>query len=192
MVFSAHGIACLTLDRALPLNPARRHPAARSNQDFRLHICHALERPEHKTLSLWLARSSVHPTGDFCQDGAPAALVSTCWSPLDDSAETNRSLLHFIIIMIGMQFRGKWCYRHACAAGRVCDVLLTTGANLVRFVLGVHGAQYFVHELIGSWAGTSSHSRMISHDGRAYVQGFASCLVLVHVCSFAYNLWVMG
>ena len=29
------------------------------------------------------------------------------------------------------------------------------GANLVGFVLGVDGAQYFVHELIGSWDGMS-------------------------------------
>ena len=38
------------------------------------------------------------------------------------------------------------------------------GANLVGFVLGVDGAQYFAHELIGSWAGTSSHFREISPD----------------------------
>jgi hypothetical protein len=29
------------------------------------------------------------------------------------------------------------------------------GANLVGFVLGVDGAQYFAHELISSWAGMS-------------------------------------
>jgi hypothetical protein len=30
------------------------------------------------------------------------------------------------------------------------------GLNLVGFVLGVDGAQYFVHEVIGSWDGKFS------------------------------------
>jgi hypothetical protein len=29
------------------------------------------------------------------------------------------------------------------------------GANLIGFVLGMDGAQYFVHELVSSWAGKS-------------------------------------
>jgi hypothetical protein len=34
-------------------------------------------------------------------------------------------------------------------------MLLVIGANLVGFVLGVDGAQYFAHELVGRWDGKS-------------------------------------
>jgi hypothetical protein len=36
------------------------------------------------------------------------------------------------------------------------------GANYVGFVLGVDGAQYFVHELIGSWDGMSLPETFVS------------------------------
>ena len=103
-----------------------------------------------------------------------------------------RILIHFVYLFIyGIQFGSKWWYRHACAAGGVGNVLLMMGANLVGFVLGVDGAQYFAHELIGSWAGTSSHfSELLwtSLIETCTVQAFASCLALVHACSLGYNL----
>jgi hypothetical protein len=38
-------------------------------------------------------------------------------------------------------------------------ILLWMGTNLISFVLSVVGAQYFMHELIGSWSGMS-HSEI--------------------------------
>jgi hypothetical protein len=32
------------------------------------------------------------------------------------------------------------------------------GANLIGFVLGMDGAQYFAHELVSNWAGESRFS----------------------------------
>ncbi|KAH9070809.1 hypothetical protein EDB83DRAFT_2517978 [Lactarius deliciosus] len=40
-------------------------------------------------------------------------------------------------------FGDKWWYRHACAAGGVCNVSLMMGANLVGLDLGVDGTWYF-------------------------------------------------
>jgi len=42
-----------------------------------------------------------------------------------------------------------------CAAGGVFNILLMMGGNLVGFVLGMDGAQYFAHQLVSSWDGKS-------------------------------------
>jgi hypothetical protein len=56
----------------------------------------------------------------------------------------------------GTKFGERWWYRHACAAGGVFTILLMMGANLVGFVVGMDGAQYFAYQLVSSWSGESS------------------------------------
>ncbi|KAH9978634.1 hypothetical protein BGW80DRAFT_1455404 [Lactifluus volemus] len=51
-------------------------------------------------------------------------------------------------------------------AGGVFNILLLMGANLVGFVLGVDGAQYFVHEMTGCWDGNPRNS-IRANDGVA-------------------------
>ncbi len=65
------------LDRALPLHPARRHPAARRHQCPRLYIRRALARPEPEAVGLGLARRAVHPAGGHGEEGPPA-VAGTC------------------------------------------------------------------------------------------------------------------
>jgi hypothetical protein len=61
-----------------------------------------------------------------------------------------------------MEFVETWWEHHVYAAGGVFNtmILLLMGANLIDFVLSVNGAQYFMHELIGSWNGMS-HSEIL-------------------------------
>jgi hypothetical protein len=57
------------------------------------------------------------------------------------------------------------------------------GANLVGFVLGVDGAQYFLHELIGSWAGMS-RPRILERISLIEVprHPFSPCCMRVFIC----------
>ena len=63
--------------------------------------------------------------------------------------------MNTFLLFLCMQFGERWWYRHACAAGGVFNILLMMGANLVGFVLGMDGAQYFARELVSSWDGKS-------------------------------------
>jgi len=94
----------------------------------------------------WLAALFILPEVT-ARKALPPSLVRAC-------ASTSGKLV-LIRLCFRTQFGDKWWYRHVCAAGGVCNVLLMMGANLVGFVLGVDGAQYFAYELISSWAGTS-------------------------------------
>jgi len=46
-------------------------------------------------------------------------------------------------------------YRHAAALGAVGNVLMMMGANLVGFVIGTEGVEFFVGELFGTIQGRS-------------------------------------
>ena len=93
-------------------------------------------------------------------------------------------------LVLCMQFGERWWYRHACAVGGVFNILLMMGANLVGFVLGVDGAQYFAHELVISWEG-KSYSKLKSPSRTSLIdvptQVFVSSLSHVLVCSLAYR-----
>jgi len=97
-----------------------------------------------------LARSDIHPAGDHGKEGT-AAVNGAC--PILSISQNEPILTCFFVLC--MQFGERWWYRHACAAGGVFNILLMMGANLVGFVLGMDGAQYFAHELVSSWEGKS-------------------------------------
>ncbi|KAJ7639190.1 MBOAT, membrane-bound O-acyltransferase family-domain-containing protein [Roridomyces roridus] len=44
-------------------------------------------------------------------------------------------------------------YRHVCALGAVCNILMMMAANLVGFVIGLEGLQFFVQRLFGTTEG---------------------------------------
>jgi len=46
-------------------------------------------------------------------------------------------------------------YRHVAALGAVGNVLMMMGANLVGFVIGTEGVEFFVGELFGTIQGQS-------------------------------------
>jgi hypothetical protein len=58
------------------------------------------------------------------------------------------------------QFGKMPWYRHVCAIGGVLNILMMMTANLVGFVIGVHGIKHLIQQLTESWDGLLSH-RMI-------------------------------
>jgi hypothetical protein len=67
-------------------------------------------------------------------------------------------------------------------------ILLWMGPNLINFVLSVDGAQYFMHELIGSWSGMSHSEIFLTLFSLIEVpQEFAFSSSLARVYLLAYN-----
>ncbi|KAH9043958.1 MBOAT, membrane-bound O-acyltransferase family-domain-containing protein [Lactarius pseudohatsudake] len=121
-------------------------------------------RAWHRSYNLWIVRYLYIPLGGTKRLAATSIVVFTfvaLWHDLSTRLLAWGWLAAlFILPEVAAKkafppslFGDKWWYRHACAAGGVGNVLLMMGANLVGFVLGVDGAQYFAHELISSWAG---------------------------------------
>ena len=140
-------------------------------------------RSWHRSYNLWIVRYLYVPLGGSHRLAATSVLIFTfvaLWhdlSPrllawgwlaalfilpeviarraLPPSMVRALTLYERIVSYSVMQFGDRWWYRHVCAAGGVFNVLLMMGANLVGFVLGMDGAQYFAHELVSSWDGMS-------------------------------------
>lgn len=121
-------------------------------------------RAWHRSYNLWIVRYLYVPLGGTRRLAATSILVFTfvaLWHDLSPRLLAWGWLAALFILpevaarkaLPSSLFGDKWWYRHVCAAGGVCNVLLMMGANLVGFVLGVDGARYFAHELISSWAG---------------------------------------
>ncbi|PFH46767.1 hypothetical protein AMATHDRAFT_82449 [Amanita thiersii Skay4041] len=51
------------------------------------------------------------------------------------------------------KYRKEGWYRHVCGLGAVANILMMMGANLVGFVIGLEGLQFFVQELLGTIQG---------------------------------------
>ncbi|KAH9006659.1 MBOAT-domain-containing protein [Lactarius deliciosus] len=112
----------------------RRHAAARCHQYPRFHIRRALPRPEPQAVGLGLARRAVHPAGSRGEEGVPA-VSSACLRPRLSGrfCGDSQHRVHF----------DSGGAHHVGGGGGMCNVLLMMGANLLGFVLGVDGAQYF-------------------------------------------------
>jgi len=52
------------------------------------------------------------------------------------------------LLLPASKYEKHWWYRHICALGGVVNVFIMMSANLVGFVIGLEGVQYFVHELL--------------------------------------------
>lgn len=57
------------------------------------------------------------------------------------------------IILPPSKFLSKPWYRHVCALAGAFNCLLMTAANLVGFVIGLDGLQYFLDRLLGTGSG---------------------------------------
>ncbi|KAI0247695.1 MBOAT-domain-containing protein [Lactifluus subvellereus] len=121
-------------------------------------------RAWHRSYNLWIVRYLYIPLGGTHRLVATSVLIFTfvaLWHDLSPRLLAWGWLAAILIFPEVMAkrtlppslFGERWWYRHVCAAGGVFNILLMMGANLVGFVLGVDGAQYFVRELIGSWDG---------------------------------------
>ncbi|KAI0293499.1 MBOAT, membrane-bound O-acyltransferase family-domain-containing protein [Multifurca ochricompacta] len=123
-------------------------------------------RAWHRSYNLWIVRYLYIPLGGTRRLAATSVLIFTfvaLWHDLSPRLLAWGWLAALFIlpeqgakyIFFVAQFGDRWWYRHACAIGGVFNVLLMMGANLVGFVLGLDGAQYFARELINSWGGIS-------------------------------------
>ncbi|KAI9453325.1 MBOAT, membrane-bound O-acyltransferase family-domain-containing protein [Lactarius psammicola] len=121
-------------------------------------------RAWHRSYNLWIVRYLYIPLGGTRRLAATSILVFTfvaLWHDLSPRLLAWGWLAALFILpevaarkaLPPSLFGDEWWYRHVCAAGGVCNVLLMMCANLIGFVLGVDGARYFAHELISSWAG---------------------------------------
>ncbi|KAH9970728.1 hypothetical protein BGW80DRAFT_1446876 [Lactifluus volemus] len=87
-----------------------------------------------------------------------STLASPCQPPLPlaAAAASVTCILVWGKVVVPPHMSGRWGLQH----------LAIDGANLVCFVLGVDGVQYFVHELTGGWDGNPRNS-IRANDGVA-------------------------
>lgn len=62
---------------------------------------------------------------------------------------------HVHITHAFLQYDQRWWYRHVCALGAVGNMMMMMAANLVGFVIGTDGVQFFLQRLTGSIEGES-------------------------------------
>ncbi|KAH9991748.1 MBOAT-domain-containing protein [Russula vinacea] len=121
-------------------------------------------RSWHRSYNLWIVRYLYVPLGGTHRLVATSVLIFTfvaLWHDLSPRLLAWGWLAALFILPEVMARRAlppstfgeRWWYRHACAVGGVFNILLMMGANLVGFVVGMDGTQYFAHQLVNSWSG---------------------------------------
>ncbi|KAI0288928.1 MBOAT, membrane-bound O-acyltransferase family-domain-containing protein [Russula brevipes] len=121
-------------------------------------------RAWHRSYNLWIVRYLYIPLGGSYRLAATSVLIFTfvaLWHDLSSRLLAWGWLAALFILpevlarraLPPSAFGERWWYRYACAAGGVFNILLMMGANLIGFVLGVDGMQYFARELVSSWDG---------------------------------------
>lgn len=121
-------------------------------------------RSWHRSYNLWIVRYIYIPLG-----GTKNALFTTVlvfsfvalWHDLSFKLLAWGWLVSLFIIpeiaaraaLPPSKFASAPWYRHVCALGAVFNILMMMGANLVGFVIGVDGVQYFLSQLIGTSEG---------------------------------------
>jgi hypothetical protein len=129
-----------------------------------------------------LARGTFYPPGGNGKEDTPSingacAVISSILCTLRVSP---------LVTVLCAQFGEKWWYRHICAIGGVFNILMMMGANLVGFVVGMDGAQYFAYQLVGSWSGECLPP-MYRPALHVRAQVFVSSSSRLPVCSLAYS-----
>ncbi|TFY83924.1 hypothetical protein EWM64_g90 [Hericium alpestre] len=121
-------------------------------------------RSWHRSYNLWLVRYIYIPLGGTKRVALSTVLIFSfvaLWHDLSFRLLAWGWLVSFFILpellakylLPASKFGDKPWYRHVCALGAVCNVLMMMAANLVGFVLGTEGMGYMVREMGGSWAG---------------------------------------
>ncbi|KAL1739025.1 MBOAT, membrane-bound O-acyltransferase family-domain-containing protein [Schizophyllum fasciatum] len=121
-------------------------------------------RSWHRSYNLWIVRYIYIPLGGSKRVLLNSALVFSfvaLWHDLTFRLLAWGWLVTLFVIpeIIGRailpqsRFGDRAWYRHVCALGGVLNVLMMMAANLVGFVIGVDGVQYFLQQLFGSAEG---------------------------------------
>ncbi|KAJ6515528.1 MBOAT, membrane-bound O-acyltransferase family-domain-containing protein [Mycena sanguinolenta] len=122
-------------------------------------------RSWHRSYNLWLLRYIYIPLGGTTKNRLLNQLLNTLlvftfvalWHDLTfrllawgwlASLFVVPELVASYVLPESKYGREPW-YRHACALGAVFSMLMLAAANLVGFVLGIDGTQFFVQQLFG-------------------------------------------
>ncbi|KAE9411626.1 MBOAT-domain-containing protein [Gymnopus androsaceus JB14] len=121
-------------------------------------------RSWHRSYNLWLIRYIYVPLGGMKNVFLNSVLVYTfvaLWHDITFKLLAWGWLVSLFILpeMLARYFlpssrysSASW-YRHVCAFGAVFNILLMMTANLVGFVIGTDGIQFFLSQLFGTVAG---------------------------------------
>ncbi|KAF5393368.1 hypothetical protein D9757_000507 [Collybiopsis confluens] len=121
-------------------------------------------RSWHRSYNLWIIRYIYIPLGGMKNVFLNSVLVFTfvaLWHDLTFKLLAWGWLVSLFILpeMLGRYLlpssrygSAPW-YRHVCALGAVFNVMLMMTANLVGFVIGTDGIQFFFSQLFGTWGG---------------------------------------
>jgi D-alanyl-lipoteichoic acid acyltransferase DltB (MBOAT superfamily) len=91
------------------------------------------------------------------------------------------------------QYGSRPWYRHVCAIGAVLNILLMMFANLVGFVIGTDGVQFFVTQLFGTLEGMSCNGMpvyvlmVILTIGFRFLAGASFCMFVGAQLMFEYR-----
>ncbi|ESK97357.1 glycerol transporter [Moniliophthora roreri MCA 2997] len=121
-------------------------------------------RSWHRSYNLWIIRYIYIPLGGVRNVFVNSVLVFTfvaLWHDLTFKLLAWGWLVSLFILpemlarflLPASRYGAKPWYRHACAVGAVLNILLMMIANLVGFVIGTDGIQFFVDQLFGTISG---------------------------------------
>ncbi|KAG5643093.1 hypothetical protein DXG03_001589 [Asterophora parasitica] len=121
-------------------------------------------RSWHRSYNLWIIRYIYIPLGGSRRLILNTTLVFTfvaLWHDLTFRLLAWGWLVSLFILpeiiatylLPASKYGTQWWYRHVCALGGVVNVLMMMGANLVGFVIGTDGIQFFVRQLFGTTEG---------------------------------------
>ncbi|KAF4597198.1 glycerol transporter [Pleurotus pulmonarius] len=122
-------------------------------------------RSWHRSYNLWIIRYIYIPMGGAKSVVLNSVLVFTfvaLWHDLTFRLLAWGWLVSLFIIpellassvLPASKYDQNWWYRHVCALGAVGNIMMMMAANLVGFVIGTDGVQFFLQRLTGSIEGT--------------------------------------
>ncbi|KAF8071525.1 MBOAT, membrane-bound O-acyltransferase family-domain-containing protein [Lyophyllum atratum] len=121
-------------------------------------------RSWHRSYNLWLIRYIYIPLGGSRRLVVNTAVVFTfvaLWHDLTFRLLAWGWLVSLFILpevvatylLPASKYGAKWWYRHVCAGGAVVNILMMMAANLVGFVIGTEGIQFFARQVFGTAQG---------------------------------------
>ncbi|KAF9268566.1 MBOAT-domain-containing protein [Marasmius fiardii PR-910] len=126
--------------------------------------CFGFWRSWHRSYNLWIIRYIYIPLGGTKNVFLNSVLVFTfvaLWHDLTFKLLAWGWLVSLFILpemlarffLPPSRYGARAWYRHACALGAVLNVLLMMTANLVGFVIGTDGIQFFINQLFATVSG---------------------------------------
>ncbi|KAG6810550.1 hypothetical protein H0H92_012628 [Tricholoma furcatifolium] len=127
-------------------------------------------RSWHRSYNLWIIRYIYIPLGGSKRVLLNTLLVFTfvaLWHDLTFRLLAWGWLVSLFVVpevlaahlLPQSKFNSEPWYRHVCAVGGILNVLMMMGANLVGFVVGTNGVEFFVGQLFGTSKGKKRNAK---------------------------------